>query len=166
VKTFERIALALLVAVQACSSSSGAGAGGEGGPPSSDTDAGPSDAASRTKTPDARLLTDGGLPDTAANDTGSSHANLFACSQVAQSAAPTCWAFTNLPPDQLAQQQQQCATQGGIVVADCPSANLVGCCAGPPSAGEQNIDCFYVGEAAGYQQTCESEGGTWSTSPP
>ncbi len=56
-----------------------------------------------------------------------------------------------------------CATEGGMVVATCPTAGLVGCCA--YGAGTEVCDYGGSGNSEGVDQAaCTSEGGTWTGS--
>ncbi len=58
--------------------------------------------------------------------------------------------------------RDMCTMRGdGIVVALCPSANLIGCCT-------QSIvkNCFYMGpDSSATEARCTAGRGTWSTTP-
>jgi hypothetical protein len=54
-----------------------------------------------------------------------------------------------------------CAQANGSVVTQCPTANLVGCCA-VTSSGISVQECFYFGTASADQSSCSASSGTWT----
>jgi hypothetical protein len=55
---------------------------------------------------------------------------------------------------------QECASKGGTVVGSCPSG-YVGCCT-TPTAGYDETECYYLGEASSLDPICTGDGGTWT----
>jgi hypothetical protein len=61
---------------------------------------------------------------------------------------------------EAAQGAATCTSNGGTVVAACPTAGLVGCCL---VAGVAAIDsCDYAGIEAGEKGSCMQSGGVWT----
>lgn len=100
-----------------------------------------------------------------------------ACS-VNQPGIHNCVGNMNVTPQQKSQLESICTSKlKGQVVSSCPTANTLGCCKLTVSGYNQET-CYYPttadggttgavdGGAAGvYQQGCQQNGGTWSSSP-
>ena len=72
-----------------------------------------------------------------------------------------CYAYKNISASQQMTLQSSCMQQGGLAVFECPTANLVGCCA-ETNAGITSDECFYSGTVSVDEMACGSAGGSWS----
>jgi hypothetical protein len=85
----------------------------------------------------------------------------FGCTQ-GMAGSQFCSSYTGLTADQKNSAEQACTNGGGMVVASCPTAGLVGCCK-LTVMGIVFSECYYFGMAANDQSACTMGGGTWST---
>ncbi len=131
---------AMVVAVFACSGCGGSSGGGS-----------PSGGASCN-------LVDGGAvpPFTPVNGGATACGTCAFGSTTAPTGSPYCY----VPPASEASMLAMCTSQGGVLLAGCPTAGLVGCC-----TVSKTEECFYWGTASERQTQCVMASGSWSTSP-
>lgn len=115
-----------------------------------------------------------GCGSSSSNNTGSTGSPSTYCS-ASIATTQVCYGYTNLTSQQQSSVDQSCKSSlNGKVVSSCPTDGIIGCCTTKSSYNTEV--CYYQSSSdagtmvdAGtmsntYKQSCDSQGGTWSTS--
>ncbi len=119
-----------------------------------------------------------GCSSSSGSSSGGGSSGVF-CSGVVNGVTVACAGFKSLPASDQKTYKDQCIQQGQTIGSACPTDNLVGCCTQKSANGYSLESCMYgadsmsdagsTGDAGAMadsqKQNCESNGGTWSTTP-